>query len=93
MACRELQCHRRRRFKTERKRAPRRDDQPRHGRRAERDKFSKPLSVEPFDRQSEERFAGAGDEHWPSGVEFGDPAIDANLPFGTEQRGTHISPN
>jgi riboflavin-specific deaminase-like protein len=47
------------------------------------------LSVEPFDRQSEERFAPTADEHWPSGVEFGDPAIDANLPFGTEQTRNH----
>src|ERR1039458_2998756 len=85
----EIQAHRRGCVETERKRAARRDDQPRHDRRAERDKFSKPLSVEPFDRQSEERFAPTADEHWPSGVEFGDPAIDANLPFGTELTRNH----
>ena len=73
------------RIETERKRAPRRDNKARRSRRAKRHECGQPLRVEPFDRQGEERFARGGDQHRPSGVEFGEPAADADMPSRPEQ--------
>ena len=94
-SARERQCHRRRRIKAERERAPLRDDEPRHGRSAERGEFGKPLPVETFDRQREHRFAGRGDENGPPSVEFAKAAADAGVPLAAEQSracaGLHVT--
>ena len=57
-------------MEAERERAPFCDDEPRHGRSAERGEFSKALLVETFDRQREYGFARCGDEKQAAALEI-----------------------
>src|SRR4029079_12246190 len=55
--------------------------------------FHQPLMIKTFDRQCEKRLVGAGDEHGPTGMEFGDASINADLPLFPEQTGNAIVTN